>query len=154
MAGQLKHSAQSTKAAPSSDFFEVTSGWAVIWGVVAACVWLFNHFVADQFGLDRNPTIIADGLLVIATFLAVARLWERLPRVQEIVRNYRHLIILAVVAFLSYQWGQYDYSQSYQTLLGRAAIWSCSKFPECRSTAQHYDMSRNIEIPSGVQAPH
>lgn len=143
---QQPNSIQSSPSKAWDEFFEMVSGWTAIWGAVGAVVWL-TDYVLNAGGLPRNARWGISGLVLLVTFLVATRMFERLPRLREFVRKWRYPIVLTVVAGLSYQWGAYDSARSDAAISGRAAIWACAKFVECRDMAPKFNINEYIYIP-------
>lgn len=121
-----------------NDFFEVACFWASIWSPALFAAWVAYN-VAEASGVASEKIALGvSAACLLASALLLLVLSEREPMVAMTLRRYRHLAILALAGLAGYCWHYYQWSGSQEARNQRAALWACSKMPQCRTAATQY----------------
>jgi hypothetical protein len=132
--------------------YEMASGWLAIWGLAFAPAWLTNYFLKASTSVSYSPRLALSGVVLLFSFFSISFLARRMPKraskAREFLYQWRHPIVIAAVAALSYQWGAYDNSRSDTAVFSRAAALACAESAECRRAISPYDINQDTEATS------
>lgn len=130
---------------------EIGSFFAPPWalGLFAASV---AHSAVSEFYAPGIAALIAGAIALIATVLVLLLSIEKRNALGLALLRWRHVVLLAVVFAAGSEWRSFTRASSVTAQTETAALWACSRFPQCVKAAHEFASSNGQSIYIGPEA--